>query len=54
MSWIDEKWKTIQKRVDQIKKENKSKINIQKIAKEFEDKSNGIISKKDIYDILKK
>jgi len=53
MSWIDDKWSKIQKRVNQIKTDNK-KINIIKIAKEFEEKSNGIISKKDIYDIYKK
>lgn len=53
MSWIDVKWAKIQKRVNQIKEENK-KVDINKIAKEFEEKSNGIISKKDIYDIYKK
>lgn len=53
MSWIDDKWKVIQKRVDQIKADNK-KVDVNKIAKEFEEKSNGIISKKDIYDIYKK
>jgi hypothetical protein len=53
MSWIDDKWKPIKKRVGQIKEENKSK-NITTIAKEFNDKSGGIITKQDIYDALKK
>ena len=51
MSWIDDKWKPIKKRVDQIKEENK-RTGITKIAKEFNDRSGGIITKQDIYNSL--